>query len=375
MGESKALSVPQTSATQQGAAQRKTSRANGPILQDNRGRNTQESHNQESPSNQSQANVIQQKPNNTGLPDNLKSGMENLSGMSLDHVKVHYNSAKPATVQAHAYAQGNDIHLASGQEKHLPHELGHVVQQMQGRVAPTTKVAGMAVNDNPALENEADSMGAKAMQLSADTSKSASNPLPSGGSMTAIIQRQLLPVGRHREIVVDAAKRLDNPAEASDNLWKKAIYKELDGEGNPAANKVEEKLIEQHLIDANDWQVIEADYRLYKRENGRDFHLHERHNMPRVHGEAEADKWVASLIKNRIDDLYSTLPGFVGHAQQVQMGIDSLVGWYDEGKFSKQAFDKYKKSITEALATGKHASPLAIPERKYRFGAHGSVTI
>ena len=29
--------------------------------------------------------------NNTGLPDNLKSGMENLSGMSLDHVNVHYN--------------------------------------------------------------------------------------------------------------------------------------------------------------------------------------------------------------------------------------------------------------------------------------------
>ncbi|MDO8991413.1 MAG: hypothetical protein Q7U83_00020 [Daejeonella sp.] len=28
--------------------------------------------------------------NNTGLPDNLKSGIENLSGYSMDEVKVHY---------------------------------------------------------------------------------------------------------------------------------------------------------------------------------------------------------------------------------------------------------------------------------------------
>ena len=54
---------------------------------------------------------IQKKDNTTGLPDNLKSGMENLSGRSLDHVKVHYNSSKPAAVQAHAYAQGSEIHL------------------------------------------------------------------------------------------------------------------------------------------------------------------------------------------------------------------------------------------------------------------------
>ncbi len=108
--------------------------------------------------------IIQQAPNKTGLPDKLKSGMEQVSGMNLDHVRTHYNSAKPAAVQAHAYAQGSDIHLSSGQEKHLPHELGHVVQQMQGRVKPTTTVNGMAVNDSPSLEKEADSLGSKAMR-------------------------------------------------------------------------------------------------------------------------------------------------------------------------------------------------------------------
>ena len=110
------------------------------------------------------APIVQRQPNQTGLPDNLKSGMENLSGMSLDHVRVHYNSSKPAAVQAHAYAQGSDIHLASGQEKHLPHVLGHVVQQAQGRVSATTSIGGMAVNDSPALEHEADVLGVRALR-------------------------------------------------------------------------------------------------------------------------------------------------------------------------------------------------------------------
>jgi hypothetical protein len=114
-----------------------------------------------------QQQPIQKKENNTGLPDNLKTGMENLSGMSLDDVKVHRNSDKPAQFQAHAYAQGTDIHLASGQEKHLPHEAWHVVQQKQGRVKPTMQMKGKVnVNDDKGLEKEADIMGAKALSFS-----------------------------------------------------------------------------------------------------------------------------------------------------------------------------------------------------------------
>ncbi|WP_181464880.1 eCIS core domain-containing protein [Herbaspirillum rubrisubalbicans] len=106
---------------------------------------------------------VQRKENKTGLPDNLKSGVETLSGMSMDHVKVHYNSAQPAQLNAHAYAQGHDIHLAPGQEQHLPHEVWHVVQQAQGRVQPTIQLqAGMPVNDDTGLEHEADVMGARA---------------------------------------------------------------------------------------------------------------------------------------------------------------------------------------------------------------------
>lgn len=104
--------------------------------------------------------------NNTGLPNQLKAGIESMSGMSMDHVKVHYNSDKPAQLNAHAYAQGSDIHVAPGQEQHVPHEAWHVVQQAQGRVKPTMQMKmGVPVNDDAGLETEADVMGAKAMQL------------------------------------------------------------------------------------------------------------------------------------------------------------------------------------------------------------------
>lgn len=109
---------------------------------------------------------LQRRPNNTGLPDNLKSGIENLSGYSMDDVKVHYNSSQPATLLAHAYAQGTDIHVAPGQEKYLPHEAWHVVQQKQGRVQPTKQLKGKTnINDDAVLEKEADVMGAKVMQM------------------------------------------------------------------------------------------------------------------------------------------------------------------------------------------------------------------
>ena len=115
---------------------------------------------------------IQTKENKTGLPDHLKNGIENLSGYAMDDVKVHYNSDRPAQLQAHAYAQGTDIHLAPGQEKHLPHEAWHVVQQKQGRVQPTIQMKGeINVNDDTGLENEADVMGAKAQSDSQFISK------------------------------------------------------------------------------------------------------------------------------------------------------------------------------------------------------------
>ncbi len=119
---------------------------------------------------------IQQKKNNTGLPNNLKSGIEKISGYSMDDVKVHYNSNKPTQLKAHAYAQGTDIHIAPGQEKHLPHEAWHVVQQKQNRVKPTMQLKEKVnVNDDYVLEREADIMGRKSQNLGEQTSQLKSN--------------------------------------------------------------------------------------------------------------------------------------------------------------------------------------------------------
>jgi hypothetical protein len=142
-----------------------------------------------------------QRENNTGLPDNLKAGVENLSGYSLDDVRVHYNSPKPAQLQALAYTQGTEIHVAPGQEKHLPHEAWHVVQQMQGRVKPTIQAQGVAMNDDRVLEREADRMGNKAITSGDD---------PGSEVMKALKEQpvdwfaEIHPVGRGASAVLQA---------------------------------------------------------------------------------------------------------------------------------------------------------------------------
>jgi hypothetical protein len=111
------------------------------------------------------------------LPAGLKTGMEALSGIALDDVRVHRNSAKPEQLQAHAYAQGNEIHLGPGQDEHLPHEAWHVVQQKQGRVRPTERPrGGIALNTDPRLEHEADMFARKAGNL-AQTAAAVPRPL------------------------------------------------------------------------------------------------------------------------------------------------------------------------------------------------------
>jgi hypothetical protein len=96
------------------------------------------------------------------LPDGLRAGLERLSGISLAGVRVRHDSPEPRRHQALAFTRGDEIHLGPGQERHLGHEAWHAVQQRQGRVRATTTVGGVAVNDDRALEREADELGAAA---------------------------------------------------------------------------------------------------------------------------------------------------------------------------------------------------------------------
>jgi len=183
------------------------------------------------------AHPSEAKPNNTGLPDNLRAGVESLSSLSLDNVKVHYNSSKPAQLNAHAYAQGTDIHVAPGQEQHLPHEAWHVVQQAQGRVKPTLQMKdGVGVNDDQGLEAEADLMGGKAVAGVVQARLELGGSIESGpigfaksespstvSNNTAIVQRKL---GLELEVAVPLDKM--GPLSADDNKILKGEKTDVD---------------------------------------------------------------------------------------------------------------------------------------------------
>ncbi|WP_141325141.1 DUF4157 domain-containing protein [Myxococcus sp. AB025B] len=171
-----------------------------------------------------QAQTLQRRAsprNDTGLPDSLKSGVESLSGMSLDDVRVHYNSSAPAQLQALAYTQGSDIHVAPGQEKHLAHEAWHVVQQKQGRVRPTAELRGAALNDDSGLEHEADAMSARAARLPAESSHDVATAqlkaAPSTGSSGASLPIQRVAV----QLGASAAGRINqvNVGGRAGSLW------------------------------------------------------------------------------------------------------------------------------------------------------------
>ncbi|HRW63421.1 MAG TPA: DUF4157 domain-containing protein [Bacteroidales bacterium] len=106
----------------------------------------------------------------THLPSHVQAKMESSFGTDFSGVNIHANSGQATNIGALAYTQGNDVHFAPGQfnpgsqkgQELIGHELTHVVQQRQGRVKPDKQGKGMNINSNPALEKEADVMGAKA---------------------------------------------------------------------------------------------------------------------------------------------------------------------------------------------------------------------
>jgi hypothetical protein len=115
-----------------------------------------------------------------GLPAQLRADIEALSGQSLEGTKVHYDSPEPRKVGAYAFAQGDDIHLAPGEERHLPHEAWHITQQRSGRVRANASLDGTPINADPALEHEADRMGDLAMRSSSDDAAAPVQRRPTG---------------------------------------------------------------------------------------------------------------------------------------------------------------------------------------------------
>ena len=169
---------------------------------------------------------VAQAASRAGLPAQLKSGIEALSGVSMDGVRVHRNSSRPAAVQARAYTQGSDIHLGPGQDQHLPHEAWHVVQQAKGRVAPTRQLAGgVPLNDDAGLEREADVMGARAMGTSASPGAGVA-AAPQGAS--GPIQRR---AGIEFETSISARETAKYDPDTANSGWVAQDEKMAQGQG------------------------------------------------------------------------------------------------------------------------------------------------
>ncbi|WP_199729933.1 DUF4157 domain-containing protein [Aquimarina sp. AD10] len=232
---------------------------------------------------QGNINPIQRKVNKTGLPDNLKSGIENLSGYSMDDVKVHYNSSKPAQLQAHAYAQGTDIHIGPGQQKHLPHEAWHVVQQKQGRVKPTKQLKSKVnINDDAGLEKEADVMGNRALKnITTNSYKGATTGLVESDISTTVAQRWQPPglIVLGQNYVVTATFQEIQQWLGGANMWYNlggAIPWALGG-GNAYEH------IFANSLTQGDWNYLALDSRIAPTESGAPLTVGERQLVERGH--------------------------------------------------------------------------------------------
>lgn len=154
------------------------------------------------------------------LPDPLKARLETAHGFDLSRVRVHRDSPHPARLGADAFTFGPEIHLGPGSERHLPHEAWHVVQQLQGRVAP-------GLDTSPTLEAEADRMGASAFgatpaEIFPNSAEGAAAPalqrkVRVGGGTTKVNERDYLPGGtkaavgtkrKVKDLIGDGVKRV-----------------------------------------------------------------------------------------------------------------------------------------------------------------------
>jgi hypothetical protein len=99
------------------------------------------------------------------LPAALSAGIASLTGVDLAATKVYRSSPEPSKYNALAFASKGSIHLAAGQDKHLPHEAWHLVQQAQNRVKVDSRIGNVGLNADQRLESEADRMGPAAFKL------------------------------------------------------------------------------------------------------------------------------------------------------------------------------------------------------------------
>jgi hypothetical protein len=146
-----------------------------------------------------------------GIPEPIKTQMENAFQTDFSNVTVTPNSSRAPQLGALAYTQGTNIHFAPGMyaphtstgQRLLGHELTHVVQQRQGRVRATGTISGKPLNDSPQLENEADRMGSHAANSHTHIETTPTSPLyPDSYTFSASPRTAISPVGQSSRGVI-----------------------------------------------------------------------------------------------------------------------------------------------------------------------------
>jgi len=114
-------------------------------------------------------NISNENYGNTNQQENFMIQMQKSFQTDFSDVNIHKNSKTAKNLGALAFTQGNNVHFAPGQFKPdtkqgkelIGHEFAHVVQQRQGKVQPNKQIGKFKINDNSALEKQADEMGKK----------------------------------------------------------------------------------------------------------------------------------------------------------------------------------------------------------------------
>jgi peptidoglycan hydrolase-like protein with peptidoglycan-binding domain len=186
-------------------------------------------------------------PGPTTMPEPVWAKMEGAFGADFSDVRLHAGSPRAAELGAVAFTQGSDVHVAPGHwapettkgQELLGHELAHVVQQRDGRVRETARRDGVALNDDPTLEREADAMGADAARGGATTREEAESHRVAAPSDAAPVQRQPEP---------PAANRLQSPRFAASAKLERCFEdKDRLGPDDPDRDAVTR--IQQALVD------------------------------------------------------------------------------------------------------------------------------
>lgn len=116
---------------------------------------------------------------------------------------------------ASIFGEPVQVRRGSAQEKHLPHQVPHIVTQAQGWVPPTKQMKnGVLVNDDAGLEHEADVMGAKALDAGASNDSwsvdagnwPASAQRAASVNADTVSQNQVAQLGREYDTVLSGPK-------------------------------------------------------------------------------------------------------------------------------------------------------------------------